>query len=393
MTSGTPRRPASPDSVGAVRRLGPEETSGLTTLVVCLAIVVPVPFVADPDRMLVPLLAWVLLAAAWFATTVVAVLGPPRTRRTLAALAAQTLLAGALVVTVPGIGWLPILLVFGAAVSTYVAPVGATVAVIAVNTGSLLLSYLLVPGEVRAFEILLSLGLYLLLQVASAAISVALQREQRMRTELTVAHAELAAAAVLGEEATRASERLRISRELHDLIGHQLTVLTLELESAAHLPGERGAAHVERARTVARELLGDVRATVGELRRRAPDLRDALDAVAAAVPSPRVEVHVADDVVADEEQTAALVRVTQEVVTNAVRHAEMATVLRIEVAADDDGALTLVARDDGLTSGPVKIGHGLAGIVERAEALGGGATFDASAGFTVRARLAARVAS
>ena len=163
--------------------------------------------------------------------------------------------------------------------------------------------------------------------------------------------------------------------------------------SDAHLPGERGAAHVERARTVARELLGDVRATVGELRRRAPDLRDALDAVAAAVPSPRVEVDVAEDVVADEEQTAALVRVTQEVVTNAVRHAEMATVLRIEVAADDDGALTLVARDDGLTSGPVRIGHGLAGIVERAEALGGGATFDASAGFTVRARLAARVAS
>ncbi|MFF2454568.1 sensor histidine kinase [Isoptericola sp. NPDC058082] len=376
-----------------MRRLGPEETSGLTILVVCLAVVVPVPFVAEPDRMLVPLAVWVLLALAWLAATVVVVLRPPRTRAAYAGLAAQALLTAALVITVPGIGWLPILLVFGAALSTYVGPTRVVVAVIVANTLALLVAFLLAPGDARPFEVVLSLGLYLLLQVASAAVSVALQREQRMRTELTVAHAELAAAMVLGEEATRASERLRISRELHDLIGHQLTVLTLELESAAHLPPERAAEHVERARTVARELLGDVRATVGELRRRAPDLREALAAVASAVPSPRVEVDVAEDVVADEEQTAALVRVTQEVVTNAVRHAEMATVLRIEVAADDDGALTLVARDDGLGSEPVRIGHGLAGIVERAEALGGGATFDASAGFTVRARLAARAAS
>jgi signal transduction histidine kinase len=379
--------------VVTVRRLGPEEMSGLTILVVCLAIVVPVPFVVDPDRMLVPLAVWVTLAVAWIAATAAAVLLPPRRRSALGALAAQTALTAALVITVPGIGWLPILLVFGAALSTYVGPWAVTGAVVVVNTAALLVAALLAPGPVRPLELVLSLGLYVLLQVASAAVCVALQREQRLRTELTVAHTALAAAAVLGEEATRASERLRISRELHDLMGHQLTVLTLELESAAHLPGERGAEHVERARSVARELLGDVRATVGELRRRAPDLREALGAVAAAVPSPRVEVTVADDVVADEEQTAALVRVTQEVVTNAVRHAEMATELGIAVTTDGDGTLLLVARDDGLTSGPVRVGHGLAGIVERAEALGGGATFDATSGFAVEVRLAGRAAS
>lgn len=376
-----------------MRRLGPEETSGLTILVVCLAVVVPVPFVVEPGRMLVPLAVWLALAVAWFAATAVTVLRPPRSRGAYLALAVQTLLTAALVITVPGVGWLPILLVFGAALSTYVGTTRVVAAVVAANTVALLAAFLLAPARPQAFEIVLSLALYLLLQVASAAISIALQREQRMRTELTVAHADLAAAAVLDQEATRASERLRISRELHDLIGHQLTVLTLELESAAHLPGDRAAPHVERARTVARDLLGDVRATVGELRRRAPDLREALDAVAAAVPSPRVEVDVAEDVVADEEQTAALVRVTQEVVTNAVRHAEMATVLRIEVGTDADGALTFVARDDGLASEPVRVGHGLAGIVERAESLGGDASFDASSGFTVRARLAARAAS
>jgi signal transduction histidine kinase len=196
---------------------------------------------------------------------------------------------------------------------------------------------------------------------------------------------------VLREEASRASERLRISRELHDLIGHQLTVLTLELESAVHRDPEAAREHVERARGVARELLGDVRHTVGELRRRAPDLRSALESLAAAVPRPRVEVTVGDDVVADEEQTAALVRVVQEVVTNAVRHAQLATVLHLEVTADGD-RIMLVAQDDGLTSGPVRLGNGLRGMVERLEALGGGAAFDASAGFRVEAHLEAHLA-
>ena len=59
-----------------------------------------------------------------------------------------------------------------------------------------------------------------------------------MRTELARAHVELRAAAVLLEQSARTAERLRISRELHDLIGHQLTVLTLSLEAARHLEGK-----------------------------------------------------------------------------------------------------------------------------------------------------------
>jgi len=370
--------------------------AGLATLGVCVGILVLVPFVVEPASFLVPVWVWGAGAVAYVVVAVVAAQQPRDSHRAIAGVVAQTALAGGLVIGVPGAGWLPIVLVFGAAMATYVVPWWTTALVIAANSLALGISASLAArqrgDDVVWWEVALGVGLYLLLQVASALVSAALQREQRMRTELTVAHAELAAAAVLRDEATRASERLRISRELHDLIGHQLTVLTLELESASHLSGERGAQHVERARTVARELLGDVRATVGELRRRAPDLREALDAVAAAVPAPRVEVTVADDVVADEEQTAALVRVAQEIVTNAVRHAEMATVLRIAVTTDDDGTVRLVARDDGLTSGPVRLGHGLAGIVERAEALGGGATFDASCGFAGEARLAGRSA-
>ncbi len=366
--------------------------SGLTILLVCLVIVVPVPFAVDAGRFLVPVWTWATLALLYFAAVLACVAAAPRTRRAVAACLLQAALAAALALTVPGAGWLPILLVFGAALSAYVAPPWTTVVVIVANTAALGVSGGLSDEGRGTLEAVLGVGLYLLLQVSAVMVSVALRHERSMRTELSAAHAELAAAAVLQNEATRASERLRISRELHDLVGHQLTVLTLELESALHRGPDAGREHVERARTVARELLDDVRHTVGDLRRRAPDLRAALEAVAEAVPRPRVEISVADDVVADEEQTAALVRVVQEVVTNAVRHAEMATVLRLAVTRSGD-RLTLVAQDDGLTSGEVRLGNGLRGIVERTRALGGEATFDASAGFRVEAHLAARSAS
>lgn len=375
-----------------MRRLGPEMLSGLTILLVCLVIVVPVPFAVDAGRFLVPVWTWATLALLYFAAVLACVAATPRTRRAVAGCLLQTALAAALVLTVPGAGWLPIVLVFGAALSAYVAPAWTTVVVVVTNTAALGVAGALGGQGQGALESALGAGLYLLLQVSAVLVSVALRHERSMRTELSAVHAELAAAAVLQDEAARASERLRISRELHDLVGHQLTVLALELESALHREPDAAREHVARARTVARELLDDVRHTVGDLRRRAPDLRAALEAVAAAVPRPRVEVSVADDVVADEEQTAALVRVVQEVVTNAVRHAEMATVLRLAVTSRA-GRLTLVAHDDGLTSGEVRLGNGLRGIRERTRALGGEATFDASAGFRVEAHLAARSAS
>ncbi|CAM3389503.1 hypothetical protein GCM10007368_11090 [Isoptericola cucumis] len=370
--------------------------AGLTVLGVCVAILVLVPVAVEPDAFLVPVWAWAVAAVAYVVVTVVVVQQPRGSGRAIIGVAAQTLVAGGLVVGVPGAGWLPILLVFGAAMATYVVRWWTTGLVICANSVALGISSVLAAerrgDDVVWWEAVFGVGLYLLLQVASAFVSAALQREQRMRTELSVAHAELAAAAVLRDEASRASERLRIARELHDLLGHQLTVLTLELESATHRTGGAQAEHVERARSVARELLADVRATVGELRRRAPDLREALGAVGAAVPHPRVEVRVADDVRADEEQTAALLRVTQEAVTNAVRHAEEATVLRIDVDVDDD-RLTLVAQDDGYAAGDVTPGHGLRGIAERVEALGGTVRHDGTRGFRLEVALPQRVLS
>ncbi len=67
-------------------------------------------------------------------------------------------------------------------------------------------------------------------------------------------------------ESSRIAERMRISRELHDLVGHHLTALSLNLEVANHLVGGAAQEHVRQAQTVARLLLTDVREAVSQLR-------------------------------------------------------------------------------------------------------------------------------
>lgn len=98
---------------------------------------------------------------------------------------------------------------------------------------------------------------------------------------------ELEAAGVLLENSAATNERLRISRELHDLIGHQLTVLNLELEAAKHREGSQAHQHVDQAANVAKDLLANVRTTVGELREAGPrGLQQSLERMAGAVPLP-----------------------------------------------------------------------------------------------------------
>jgi len=290
----------------------------------------------------------------------------------------------ALVLMAPAFGWTQILLVFGAAVSTYLNRLPVTVTVIGLNTVVAAVAAYLSSGSVA--QGLLNALLYALLQVGVVLSVRTYLRELATRRKLAEAHTELRAATALLAQATRSDERLRIARELHDLIGHQLTVLTLELEVAAHQSSPPAAEHVTRARKVARDLLADVRATVGELRRHAPDLREALQRIVAELPEPAVHLRVADGITVDEERVTALVRCVQEVVTNTIRHADAAN-LWIEIS-DDGGTIRLSAWDDGRgVGGRVQPGNGLIGLRERVEALGGRVSLDGGRGFRIQAEV------
>ena len=88
------------------------------------------------------------------------------------------------------------------------------------------------------------------------ATTLLAERERAAREELARANAELIATRALMVESSRASERLRISRDLHDTLGHHLTALSLQLDVASRLADGRAAEHIQQAHAIARLLLG-----------------------------------------------------------------------------------------------------------------------------------------
>ncbi|WP_049560899.1 sensor histidine kinase [Nonomuraea sp. SBT364] len=370
-----------------MRRIEPDTWAGLAVLLVCIAVGTPTLLGWGGTR--VPQPVWGALFVALLATLfAAAVWEDHRPRTAWACYGASVVLGWLTLLTAPDAGWLPILLVFTASMGAYVAPRWAGPVVIALNCVVIAAAATLggVPHSGTALHTLL----YLLIQTAGLLSSLSIIREQRMRRELAEAHLELRAASVILADTARAHERLRIARELHDLMGHQLTALTLELEVARHHDGPAARRHVERADRVARNLLRDVRATVGQLRADAPDLRESLAAVVRDIPGLDIGMWIDDAVRPSEEVTLTLVRVVQEIITNTVRHAG-ATSLRIRIESTPDQVVRLTSVDDGRGSPRLRLGNGLHGLRERIDAIGGDVRLDGSDGFRVTATLPATV--
>jgi len=188
-------------------------------------------------------------------------------------------------------------------------------------------------------------------------------------------------------ENERLAERVRISRELHDRLGHHLTALRLNLEVA-----DRRADALAAARDLSRGLLTEVRAAVEELRDpERLDLSVALRAIAEELPTPRVHIQAPESLaVRDPRCAAAVLRCAQEIATNAARHAGAGN-LWIEIV-QQNGTLELRARDDGKGATDLRAGNGLRGMRERVEAAGGTLVVDTAdgKGFAVRATLPVR---
>lgn len=236
---------------------------------------------------------------------------------------------------------------------------------------------------------LINVFAYLAFQAFALMASHAALREARARLELARLNAELKATQSLLAESNRAAERVRISRELHDLIGHHLTALSLSLEVAGHLTEGKAQAHVQQAQSLAKLLLGDVREVVSALRDSDLDLSEALRALAAAVPRPRIHLNAPQDLGLDDlERAQVILRCVQEIITNAVKHAHAENLwLTLEREA---GCVRIRARDDGRGTAAFVPGHGLSGMRERLESLGGKLRVAASPqGFALEADLPA----
>lgn len=219
--------------------------------------------------------------------------------------------------------------------------------------------------------------------------SVVARRQMEAREEQRRLNSELRATRALLAESSRLNERSRISRELHDLLGHHLTALSLNLEVATHLSQGKAQEHVRQAQSLAKLLLSDVREAVSQLRDSdAIDLREALFSLVDGVPSLDVRLDVPSDFrISDPGRAQVLLRATQEIITNAARHSGASRLdLRIDCGG---GEVLLEARDNGRGADAVQAGNGLRGMRERLDEYAGRLEIDTAPGrgFALRLHL------
>ena len=180
-------------------------------------------------------------------------------------------------------------------------------------------------------------------------------------------------------ERAEAEERLRIAREMHDIVGHSLSLIAVQASVANHVarrrPEEAGAA-LAVIESTSRSALAELRRSVGALRTdpefAAPpalgDLAALADRAGAAGVTVRLEVAGGDD--APEGVVAAAYRIVQESLTNVVKHAAPAS-CTVEVTGDGDRLRIEVTDDGARRRPPAPDGAGLAGMRERVAAYGG----------------------
>jgi signal transduction histidine kinase len=212
------------------------------------------------------------------------------------------------------------------------------------------------------------------------------------RALLVATRAQLAREAQTREAQARgraAEERLRIARELHDVLGHTMATISVQAGVGIHLLGQRPAQAVEALRTIKQisdQGLTDVKAILGVLRADSdPDqprtpragleqLEALLDPVRAAGVQPQLTIHGSVRPLPAAVDLAGY-RIIQEALTNVLRHTDARTV-QLDLGYEPE-RVVIGIRDDGTAASPGQAGtngqdgHGISGMRERALALSG----------------------
>ena len=206
------------------------------------------------------------------------------------------------------------------------------------------------------------------------------------------AYATRRRATELSELGRAAEERLRIARELHDVVAHTLSVVGVHLNVAADAldddPDEARAA-LRLAQSVRGQAMADLKSLIGVLREE-PVTAD-LPALVERTRAAGLDVRLSGDTEGLPAPVAlAVYRIVQESLTNVLRHANAGAAAVIVTREPHE--VTVTVSDDGRGGRPGRGGHGIGGMRERSAALGG--TLEAGprtgGGFEVRARIPVR---
>ncbi|MER6959643.1 histidine kinase [Streptomyces sp. NPDC000618] len=249
-------------------------------------------------------------------------------------------------------------------------------------TGATLLLVGLRTDEEEALNLLL---LVLLIGFAMTGVS------QLVRTTIELRQARATVAQLAANE-----ERLRLARDLHDLLGHSLSLITLKSELAGRmLPDhpDKAAQQVADIEQVSRQALVDVREAVTGYRR--PRLASELAGAQVALTAAGITVAIPAEPDLDgvpEDSESALAWALREAITNVVRHsgADRCTVDLVRRQTLDGPVLELSVEDDGAGGSGKGPGNGLTGLTERLEKAGGTLeTGGGKRGFRLTARVPA----
>ncbi|GAB3944595.1 sensor histidine kinase [Kribbella albertanoniae] len=219
-----------------------------------------------------------------------------------------------------------------------------------------------------------------LVLVTSTAVLVRRERTSRERAErllrdLGASHRQLVESQGRVAELATIEERNRLARDIHDSLGHYLTVVSVQLEKAQFLVAEdpvAASAAVANAKRLADQALADVRESVGALRRDEapfllePTLRGMVEDLRVLPLDLSLQVS-GDEQHYSRQQLLALYRAVQEGLTNVQRHARAS---RAQVVVElTEATASVTVDDDGI--GPPGAGNGLRGVRERLELVSG----------------------
>lgn len=197
------------------------------------------------------------------------------------------------------------------------------------------------------------------------------KRQLQTSAELRAKNDQLLATQHLLAEVSKQSERTRIARDMHDLLGHHLTGLTIKLQVASRLTEGEAKSQVDECHSIAKLLLSDVREAVNTLRSSdSIDFESAVRLLIKNVPQLTVHLNLPERMSIEKIDLAqTILRCIQEAITNTLRHSG-ANQIWITIETDEQEIKVRIV-DDGKLGKNWQKGNGLIGMEERVNELGG----------------------
>ena len=225
--------------------------------------------------------------------------------------------------------------------------------------------------EQTSFNPLMQLALFTAINLFVYSMASRVYRERKSNYKISQLNQDLMMTQNLLQESATQGERLRISRDLHDLLGHHLTALILNLQYLTHTTEGENNKKVQQSHDLAKLLLSDVRETVSHIRADSQiNVRMSIEKIVASIPNIPITFDCDRTFLVSEAPIAeTLIRITQEALTNCLKHSSASHIeLRLQklpsqiaLQIHDNGGLTRVS-----SQGIVE-GNGLKGMRERVE--------------------------